>query len=84
MLVTPAFAQSVGATPDMLISILPFVLIFVIMYFHPAPAASASEEAHGDAIAIRRGDTDTGGGTNKGHRWSTTMNSRSISAAARK
>ena len=34
MFVTPAYAQGIGAgTPDMLISILPFVLIFVIMYF---------------------------------------------------
>jgi hypothetical protein len=33
MFVTPAYAQGTGAGPDMLISILPFVLIFVIMYF---------------------------------------------------
>ncbi|RUT88037.1 preprotein translocase subunit YajC, partial [Mesorhizobium sp. M7A.T.Ca.US.000.02.2.1] len=33
MFVTPAYAQGVGASPDMFISILPFVLIFVIMYF---------------------------------------------------
>ena len=33
MFVTPAYAQGAGATPDMFISILPFVLIFVIMYF---------------------------------------------------
>ncbi|TIM67432.1 MAG: preprotein translocase subunit YajC, partial [Mesorhizobium sp.] len=33
MFVTPAYAQGVGTSPDMFISILPFVLIFVIMYF---------------------------------------------------
>ena len=33
MFVTPAYAQGMGATPDALISILPFVLIFV-----PGPA----------------------------------------------
>ncbi len=31
MFVTPAYAQGVGATPDVFISILPFVLIFVII-----------------------------------------------------
>ena len=33
MFVTPAYAQTGAGGPDMLISILPFVLIFVIMYF---------------------------------------------------
>ena len=33
MFVTPAYAQTSAAGPDMLVSILPFILIFVIMYF---------------------------------------------------
>ena len=36
MLITPAFAQAAGAggdTNSMLMSLLPFALIFVIMYF---------------------------------------------------
>ena len=35
MFITPAFAQATGAgsTNDILMSLLPFVLIFVIMYF---------------------------------------------------
>ena len=34
MFVTPAYAQAATAgAPDVLISILPFVLIFVVMYF---------------------------------------------------
>ena len=34
MLITPAWAQTgLGGSSDMLMSLLPFVLIFVIMYF---------------------------------------------------
>lgn len=33
MFVTPAYAQAMGASPDIFVSVLPFVLIFVIMYF---------------------------------------------------
>ena len=50
MFVTPAYAQSTGASPDMFISILPFVLIFVIMYFLIIrPQRTAAEEARRDA-----------------------------------
>ena len=34
MLVTPAYAQSMGGgTPDIFMTVVPFVLIFVVMYF---------------------------------------------------
>jgi preprotein translocase subunit YajC len=62
MLVTPAYAQAVGGGPDILVSILPFVLIFVIMYFliiRPQRMKKRGEML----AAIRRGDTVvTGGG----------------------
>jgi preprotein translocase subunit YajC len=64
MFVTPAYAQTAGATPDALISILPFVLIFVIMYFMIIRPQRTQLKKRGDMLsAIRRGDTVvTGGG----------------------
>src|SRR3982751_5793647 len=64
MFVTPAYAQSVGATPDMLISVLPFVLIFVIMYFLIIRPQRQQLKKRGEMLAaVRRGDTVvTGGG----------------------
>ena len=65
MFVTPAYAQGTGAGgPDMLISILPFVLIFVIMYFLIIRPQRAQIKKRGEMLAaIRRGDTVvTGGG----------------------
>ena len=64
MFVTPAYAQGMGASPDMLISILPFVLIFVIMYFLIIRPQRAQVKKRGEMLAaIRRGDTVvTGGG----------------------
>src|SRR5262245_38141132 len=64
MFVTPAYAQTAGATPDMLISILPFVLIFVIMYFLILRPQRQQAKKRGEMLAaIRRGDTVvTGGG----------------------
>ena len=65
MFVTPAYAQGTGAgTPDMLISILPFVLIFVIMYFLIIRPQRTQIKKRGEMLsAIRRGDTVvTGGG----------------------
>ena len=64
MCVTPAYAQGTGGTPDMLISILPFVLIFVIMYFLIIRPQRATIKKRGEMLAaIRRGDTVvTGGG----------------------
>ena len=64
MFVTPAYAQGTGASPDMLISILPFVLIFVIMYFLIIrPQRTQLKKRSEMLAAIRRGDTVvTGGG----------------------
>ncbi|BCH25225.1 preprotein translocase subunit YajC [Mesorhizobium sp. L-8-10] len=64
MFVTPAYAQGVGGTPDMFISILPFVLIFVIMYFLIIRPQRQQLKKRGEMLsAIRRGDTVvTGGG----------------------
>lgn len=65
MFVTPAFAQTgAGGAPDMLISILPFVLIFVIMYFLIIRPQRQQMKKRGEMLAaIRRGDTVvTGGG----------------------
>ena len=58
MFVTPAYAQGTGASPDMLISILPFVLIFVIMYFLIIRPQRMKAKRHQEMIAnLRRGDT---------------------------
>lgn len=66
MFVTPAFAQASGgaAGPDMLMSILPFVLIFVIMYFLIIrPQRTQMKKRQEMLAAVRRGDTVvTGGG----------------------
>ena len=64
MFVTPAYAQGVGASPDMFISILPFVLIFVIMYFLIIRPQRQQLKKRGEMLAaVRRGDTVvTGGG----------------------
>ena len=60
MFVTPAYAQAAGATSgtDMLMSILPFVLIFVIMYFLIIrPQRTQMKKRQAQLSAIRRGDT---------------------------
>jgi preprotein translocase subunit YajC len=64
MFVTPAYAQSIGAGPDMFISIVPFILIFVIMYFMIIRPQRTQLKKRGEMLAaIRRGDTVvTGGG----------------------
>ena len=64
MFVTPAYAQGMGASPDMFISILPFVLIFVIMYFLIIRPQRTQLRKRGEMLAaVRRGDTVvTGGG----------------------
>lgn len=66
MFSTPAFAQGMGAseTGGALLQFLPFILIFVVMYFliirPQRTAAKRREEMLG---AVRRGDTVvTGGG----------------------
>ena len=67
MFVTPAYAQGVGASPDMFISILPFVLIFVIMYFLIIRPQRTQLKKRGEMLAaVRRGDTVvTGGGARR-------------------
>lgn len=66
MFVTPAFAQATGgaAGPDMLMSILPFILIFVIMYFLIIRPQRTQMKKRQEMLGnVRRGDTVvTGGG----------------------
>ena len=64
MFVTPAYAQAMGGAPDVLISVLPFILIFVIMYFLIIRPQRTQMKKRGEMLAaIRRGDTVvTGGG----------------------
>ncbi len=60
MLVTEAYAQTgaVGGGADMLIQFLPFVLIFVIMYFLIIRPQRQKAQRHRDMVAnLRRGDT---------------------------
>ena len=66
MLITPAFAQAaVGVdTNSMLMSLLPFALIFVIMYFLILRPQQKKVKDHAELVKnIRRGDTvvTTGG-----------------------
>ncbi|GAB4072665.1 preprotein translocase subunit YajC [Ancylobacter sonchi] len=60
MFITPAYAQvpGVGGGTDMLMSLLPFVLIFVIMYFLILRPQQKKVKAHQELVkGIRRGDT---------------------------
>jgi preprotein translocase subunit YajC len=59
MLISPAYAQGIGGnTPDLLMSILPFVLIFVIMYFLIIRPQRQRMKQHQELVAnLRRGDT---------------------------
>ena len=59
MIVTPAFAQGAGAGgSDMLVSLLPFVLIFVIMYFLILRPQQKRAKEHQELVKnLRRGDT---------------------------
>jgi preprotein translocase subunit YajC len=65
--ITPAFAQgtsSVAGGTDMLVQIVPFVLIFVIMYFLILRPQQRRAKEHQELIKnVRRGDTivTTGG-----------------------
>lgn len=66
MFVTPAFAQTAGGAGggDILMSILPFLLIFVVMYFIIIRPQRAQMKKRDEMLkAIRRGDqVVTGGG----------------------
>jgi len=59
MLITPAYAQAGPLGGDsLLISLLPFVLIFVIMYFLILRPQQKRVKAHQEMIKnVRRGDT---------------------------
>ncbi len=66
MFITPAYAQAAGSAggTDMLMSLLPFVLIFVIMYFLILRPQQKKVKAHAEMVkSVRRGDTvvTTGG-----------------------
>ena len=58
MLITPAYAQGLGAgSSDMIMSLLPFVLIFVIMYFLILRPQQQRAKQHRDLVKnLRRGD----------------------------
>ena len=60
MLISPAYAQSPfgGGSTDMITSLLPFVLIFVIMYFLILRPQQKRVKQHQDLVKnLRRGDT---------------------------
>jgi preprotein translocase subunit YajC len=62
MFITPAFAQGAslfgGGSDNMLVSLLPFVLIFVIMYFLILRPQQKRQKLHGDMVKnVRKGDT---------------------------
>lgn len=58
MLITPAYAQGFGGGSDMLISLMPFLLIFVIMYFLILRPQQQRVKQHREMVsALRRGDT---------------------------
>lgn len=59
-MITPAFAQAAGGggSTDMLMSLVPFVLIFVIMWFLIIRPQQKRAKAHQEMIKnVRRGDT---------------------------
>ena len=64
MLITPAYAQGAEGGGDFFISLLPFLLIFVIMYFLIIRPQQKRMKDHREMVAnVRRGDTVvTGGG----------------------
>jgi preprotein translocase subunit YajC len=60
MFVTPAFAQAspFGGSDNLLMTMLPFVLIFVIMYFLILRPQQKRVKEHGELVKnLRRGDT---------------------------
>lgn len=59
-MITPAFAQAAGAggTTDVLMSLVPFVLIFVIMWFLIIRPQQRRVKTHQEMVKnVRRGDT---------------------------
>lgn len=59
MFITPAFAQSPGATsPDFLLQLMPILLMFVIFYFLLFRPQQQKLKTHREMITnLRRGDT---------------------------
>ena len=60
MLISPAFAQggSMLGGDNMLVSLLPFILIFVIMYFLILRPQQKRQKQHAEMVKnVRRGDT---------------------------
>jgi preprotein translocase subunit YajC len=60
MFVTPAYAQAsaAGSSTEMMMSLLPFVLIFVIMYFLILRPQQRRAKQHQEMIKnVRRGDS---------------------------
>lgn len=59
MLITPAYAQTAApGGSDMFIQLVPFVLIFIIMYFLIIRPQQRRAKEHANMIAnVRRGDT---------------------------
>lgn len=60
MFITPAFAQAAGSgdANSMLMSLLPFALIFIIMYFLIIRPQQKKAKEHAELVKnIRRGDT---------------------------
>ena len=58
MFVTPAYAQAAGGGAEIVMSILPFILIFVIMYFLILRPQQKRVKAHQELVKnVRRGDT---------------------------
>src|SRR5579885_1153478 len=61
MFITPALAQSpsmFGGGDNMLVSLLPFILIFVIMYFLILRPQQKRQKQHQEMVKnVRRGDT---------------------------
>ncbi|WP_188518171.1 preprotein translocase subunit YajC [Alsobacter metallidurans] len=60
-MITPAFAQTAGASAggmDMIVQLVPFLLIFVIMYFLIIRPQQRRAKEHQDLLKnVRRGDT---------------------------
>ena len=64
MFITPAYAQGAGGGGDIVMSLLPFILIFVVMWFLIIRPQQQRLKQHREMVAnVRRGDTVvTGGG----------------------
>jgi preprotein translocase subunit YajC len=58
MFITPAYAQTAGGGSEMIMSLLPFILIFVIMYFLILRPQQRRVKQHQEMVKnVRRGDT---------------------------